>query len=135
MRVGLTSPDDGILTTIGSLGVDVSNLVGFDIAPGSNVAFASLQFPGEAFSRLTVVNLANGRVTSLGSIGGRLLRDIAVDTRGTSGFFSSAGFGVGAIPPPVFTVSSPGSNATGFTAHSLFSQFGTPVPTTPLFRH
>ncbi len=133
VRVGATTLNDGILTTIGRLGVDVGNRVGFDIAPVSNVAFASLQFAGEAFSRLSVINLANGRATSLGAIGGGLLlSDIAVDTRGTSGFASSAGFGAGALPPPVFTVSS-GFGSSGFTFPSLISPFGTSVPTTPLF--
>ena len=53
VRVGRTTIDEGLLTTIGGLGRDVTNRVGLDIAPETNVMFASLQTVGQSFSRLS----------------------------------------------------------------------------------
>ena len=68
----------GTLNTVGSLGVDTTDVVGFDIAEDTrsrsitrrNVAFAALQKAGEPGSRLYRVNLETGKATSVGSIGG-----------------------------------------------------------------
>ncbi len=73
------SPDAGQLFTVGSLGVKTSNLVGFDIAAGSNVAYASLTSAGETGSKLYTINLTTGTATLVGIIGsGRLILDITV---------------------------------------------------------
>jgi hypothetical protein len=99
VRVGGTTLDDGLLRTVGGLGRDVTGRVGLDIAPVSNVLFASLQVAGQAVSRLYTLNYATGRAVPVGRIGGGLLvNDIAVDLRGISGFQSAAGFGVFAPP-------------------------------------
>ncbi|MGQ0793030.1 MAG: DUF4394 domain-containing protein, partial [Deltaproteobacteria bacterium] len=64
-------PNDGILNTVGALGVDVSEMIGFDIVTtNANIAFAALTVGGD--SRLYVINLANGSATLIGSIGGIL---------------------------------------------------------------
>lgn len=137
VRVGKTALNDGLLTTIGRLGIDVTNRVGFDIAPSSDVAFASLQRPDQAFSKLFTINTATGQASRVGKIGGGiLLNDIAVDALGTSGFVSAVGFQ--ALPPqtPIF---GPGLNTgfnTGlgsFPSFNLISPFGTPITTTDLF--
>lgn len=72
------SPNTGQLFTVGALGVDVSDVVGFDISPfgGAFLAASSASSPAE--STLYAVNLATGAATSLGTIGGGRVRDIAV---------------------------------------------------------
>ena len=57
----------GILNTVGPLGVDTSDQVGFDISQGTGVAYASLTVGGTA--GLYTVSLANGAVTLVGNIG------------------------------------------------------------------
>ncbi|MCI0336824.1 MAG: DUF4394 domain-containing protein [Acidobacteria bacterium] len=76
------SPNTGQLFTIGSLGVATTDLAGFDIAPVSNAAFASLTPQGGAASQLYTINLATGAATMIGTIGGgQLIRDIAFAVR------------------------------------------------------
>lgn len=71
-------PNNGTLNTVGSLGFNTGNDVGFDITPFFNVAFASLTGTGGT-SGLFNINLATGAATSLGAIGnGLVIRDIAV---------------------------------------------------------
>lgn len=116
VRVGRTTIDDGLLTTIGGLGRDVTSRVGLDIAPETNAMFASLQTVGQSFSRLYHMNYATGRAVPVGRIGGGLLvNDIAVDLRGISGFTSRAGFGVFAPPPSSGFGFTSSSNTFGFT--------------------
>jgi hypothetical protein len=74
---GTPSPNAGMVTPIGALGVDGSAPVGFDIAPGSNTAYAVLQIAGA--SKLYTVNLATGAATEVGAVGGATpVRAIAV---------------------------------------------------------
>lgn len=58
------SPNGGLLNTIGALGVDPTNLVGFDISAdgrlGKGVALAAMQLQGETGSKLFVINLQSG---------------------------------------------------------------------------
>jgi len=61
------SPNSGQLFTIGALGVDTSDVVGFDIANPSGVAFASLTVGGT--SQLYTINLTTGAATLVGTIG------------------------------------------------------------------
>jgi hypothetical protein len=82
-------PDAGRLATVGSLGFDVTALVGFDIEPGSSLAFATVRVPGSASSLFCQINLQTGAATIVGSVGnGRLISDVAV-TRGGSFVFGS----------------------------------------------
>jgi uncharacterized protein (TIGR03437 family) len=71
------SPNSGQLFTIGSLGVDTNEMVGFDIADCTNNAYASLTVGG--VSQLHTVNLQTGATALVGNIGGgEVIRGIAV---------------------------------------------------------
>jgi uncharacterized protein (TIGR03437 family) len=74
------SPNTGQLTTVGALTVDTTEDAGFDIAPATGVAFASLTIPGAtSSSTLFTLNLATGAATPVGPIGGgQTIRDIAI---------------------------------------------------------
>ena len=61
------SPNDGVLRTVGPLGVDPIALGGFDIQQGTGTAYASL-FVGN-MPRLYTINLATGAATLRGTIG------------------------------------------------------------------
>lgn len=77
----LNAPNDGQITTVGSLGFDTSDDVGFDIAGDTDFAYATLTPAGAATgpSRLYTVNLRNGQVTAVGQVGhGSPLRSITV---------------------------------------------------------
>ncbi len=63
-------PANGTLSDVGALGVDTSSLVGFDIAPGTGTAFASLTVAATA--RLFTINLANGAASQVATIGAGL---------------------------------------------------------------
>jgi trimeric autotransporter adhesin len=77
-----TSPNTGQLTTIGPLGVNATNLVGFDILPGTNAGFVALTLQDGTTSQLFTVNLTTGAVTPVGAIGGgQLIRDLAFASR------------------------------------------------------
>ncbi|MGH9843807.1 MAG: DUF4394 domain-containing protein [Blastocatellia bacterium] len=81
------SPNTGQLFTVGKLNVDTTDLVGFDIAPVTNAAFASLTTQGASASQLYTINLATGAATAIGAIGGgRLIRDIAFAVRAENVF-------------------------------------------------
>lgn len=69
-------PNEGKLSTVGSLGFDVVDLAGFDISP-AGTALAAVGSGGP--SQLRSLNLANGTSQFVGSIGNyRYLRDIAI---------------------------------------------------------
>jgi hypothetical protein len=76
------SPNTGQLTTIGPLGLNARELAGFDIASGTNAAYAALTPQGEAVTQFYSVNLATGAVTHIGPIGAMvgnpLICDIAI---------------------------------------------------------
>ncbi len=64
-------PNAGTLNTVGALGFNTSDLVGFDIVStgGVDLAFASLTTPGAASSGLYAINLSTGAATLVGGIG------------------------------------------------------------------
>ncbi len=65
-----SSPNSGLLTTVGSLGVATSEFVGFDIATslsGMNAGYALLN--GDTSPELFRIDLGTGAATSLGSLG------------------------------------------------------------------
>jgi len=74
------SPNVGPVGTVGSLGIDVTNVVGFDIDPVTGLAFATFQPAGGRSSFLSTVNLATGAASVLGPVGpaAPLILDIAV---------------------------------------------------------
>jgi hypothetical protein len=83
--------DTGRLLTVGPLGVDTTAHVGFDIAPGTGVAYASLTLQGDTVSRLFTINLTTAQATQLGAIGTvDFIRDIAVAPVGTFRFSAAS---------------------------------------------
>jgi hypothetical protein len=64
------SPNTGQLFTVGALGFNTSDLVGFDISGLSGTAYAAFTAPGGAASQLFTVNLTTGAATLIGTIGG-----------------------------------------------------------------
>ena len=67
-------PNAGTLNTVGALGVDITDVAGFDISGASGIAYAGLVVKDGNKKRLRAtlftVNLATGATTSLGRIGG-----------------------------------------------------------------
>ncbi len=80
--VTLTNPNDGQLTTVGSLGVNTTSDVGFDIAGNSGDAFVTLTTGGGAGgtgSTLYVVNPTSGALFRIGNVASTsALRGIAI---------------------------------------------------------
>ena len=69
----------GTIGTVGALGVDVTNLVGFDINGANNIAYMSANLGPADTSKLYTVDLTTGAATLVGELGGGLfVRDIAV---------------------------------------------------------
>lgn len=74
---GTPSPNGGAITAIGNLGVNTSDQVGFDIAAGTDAAFAVLQVGG--VSGLFSINLSTGAATLIGNFaGGVTVRGLAL---------------------------------------------------------
>jgi hypothetical protein len=71
------SPNGGQLTTIGPLGVNASQLLGFDIAAGTGTAFAVFRGTG-GISRLYKINLNTGQATLVGPTTGVSLRGLSI---------------------------------------------------------
>lgn len=88
-------PNAGGLMTVGSLGLDVSSLVGFDIVTfGANdVAYAAMTRAGDFRSWFFTINLGTGMAMPTAPIGGTafLVRDIAVVPEPASLLALSAG--------------------------------------------
>lgn len=65
-------PNDGVLNTVGSLGVKTTANAGFDIISrkDQNIGIVALQLEGERGSRLYTIDLTKGAVTPIGKIGG-----------------------------------------------------------------
>lgn len=66
------SPSAGQLTTVGSLGVPINTVAGFNIDANGN-AFASLTAPGTELTSLYRINLTTGAATLIGPLGTSLL--------------------------------------------------------------
>jgi hypothetical protein len=70
-------PSDGTLNTFGSLGVDTSSAIGFDIVGGANDAYAALTVAGTA--KFFKINLATGAATFVANFpGSQTIVDMAV---------------------------------------------------------
>ena len=70
-------PNNGTLVSIGSLGIDIGDNVGFDISAVDGVAYVSAQVGQSSSSQLYTVNLTTGATTQVGRIGGSPLRALA----------------------------------------------------------
>ena len=83
-----TGPNSGTLFTVGSLGVDPTDNVGFDIAEAkSGTAYASMVLQGEAAAKLFSVELGGGHATLIGTISSATsVVDIAVQRAGAVRF-------------------------------------------------
>jgi Domain of unknown function (DUF4394) len=78
--VSTTNPNGGVLNTVGALGVDADDFLGFDIytAGGVNTAYASLRVGG--LQSLYTIDLNTGAATAVGALGADMLRGLAVAT-------------------------------------------------------
>jgi len=76
----LANPNDGVMTTVGSLGVNTSGDVGFDIAGNNGTAYATLTVGGGfGGSTLYIVNLGSGTLFPVGGVANASpLRGIAI---------------------------------------------------------
>ena len=114
----LPGANSGQLFTIGSLGIDVTNIpdapVGFDISP-SGTAFAAMTVGG-GFSQLYTINLSTGATTLVGSIGTNLV------VRGLSAFVQG--------PPPTPTLTPTPTVTSSPTMTTTPTATDTPTPTT-----
>ena len=100
-----TSPNTGQLFTIGALGFNTTDQVGFDIADFNDAAFASLTASGATQSQLYSINLTTGAATLIGVIGAsEIIRDLAIAPT----FTASA-------PQPSLTV----VNAASYVPHAV----------------
>jgi hypothetical protein len=63
-------PNNGTLNTVGSLGVDINSVAGFDISNKTSTAYAAVLTPNSTKSQLVTVNLATGAVSVVGAFGG-----------------------------------------------------------------
>ena len=82
-------PNNGTLTTIGALGVDISGAAGLDITEADQAAYAVFKRSASSVSEIYRVNLSNGTATLLGAVNSvALIRDIAIpDPQPVSGNF------------------------------------------------
>jgi Domain of unknown function (DUF4394) len=74
---GPPSPNGGAITTIGSLGVDISN-GGFDISGNDGTAYAVLTTGNGSGSGLYTIDLSTGQATLVGGFGEDVVQDLAV---------------------------------------------------------
>ncbi|HYE73595.1 MAG TPA: DUF4394 domain-containing protein, partial [Blastocatellia bacterium] len=75
------SPNDGSIFTVGPLGVNPGDEVGFDISDCTGVAYAAMTASGATASQFYTVNLTTGAATLVGNIGGtETIRGIAIMT-------------------------------------------------------
>ncbi len=74
---GPPSPNGGVITTIGSLGVDISN-AGFDISGNDGTAYAVLTTGQGSGSGLYTIDLTTGQATLVGDFGEDIVQDLAV---------------------------------------------------------
>jgi hypothetical protein len=72
-------PNNGAVTTVGGLGLDVENEVGFDIVTtgASNVAYAAMRTSAAVTSTLYTIDLTTGAATAVAPIGGGIVHALA----------------------------------------------------------
>ncbi|MBL8768111.1 MAG: DUF4394 domain-containing protein [Planctomycetes bacterium] len=95
---GSPSPNDGVLTAIGVLGVTVGDeAAGFDISSQDGDAFVSLVDSSTGVTNLYSLDLGTGTATSIGSVGNGAARyaGLAIAPQGRLAFGAEAGKGEG----------------------------------------
>jgi hypothetical protein len=81
----VSAPNNGALTDVGALGVDVTSVAGFDIDGRDNVAFVAINVGSS--TELRTINLATGALSaSLGTVAGGQLRGMTRTTPTTNVF-------------------------------------------------
>lgn len=82
-REGVTpavSPNTGQLFTVGALGIGIFSRANFDISDVNNAAYLSADIEGRQGTRIYSVDLANGKATFIGTVGGgERLRGLAIE--------------------------------------------------------
>lgn len=83
----------GTLNTVGSLGADITALLGFDISGITGTAYVGAQGEGAGLSTLWTIDLVTGNATLVGEIGGgsRVRALAVVPTPGTLGLLGLTG--------------------------------------------
>lgn len=81
--VSQNPPNNGTLNTIGALGVDVTNVIGFDHTAASNIAYASLNVGGSL--GFYNINLQTGAATLIGALGNQNITDVTVEIGSAEG--------------------------------------------------
>jgi hypothetical protein len=76
-------PNNGTLQTVGSLGVDPTNVVGFDHTAASNIAYATLNVGGSL--GFYNINLTTGAATLIGTLGNQTITDATVEIGSSEG--------------------------------------------------
>ena len=61
-------PNDGVLSTVGPLGVNLAGPLGFDISARDGKAYVLAKRPGTDRSRLLKINLGKGTARKLGIV-------------------------------------------------------------------
>ncbi|MFU8828299.1 MAG: DUF4394 domain-containing protein [Phycisphaerales bacterium] len=76
----------GTLETVGPLGVDITDMVGFDIDGSTNIGYAALQDANFSRSSFWSIDLSTGQATYIGDIGGgaRIVAMSIIPTPGTA---------------------------------------------------
>jgi len=121
-------PASGTLSNVGSLGVNTTNDVGFDISQCDGTAYAALTpVSGGGIANLYTINLGTGAATLVGAIGSELaVRGLAIGLASTTPSAScSFTVTVNDTQPPVITC--PASFAVGTAENSAIVNY--PPPT------
>lgn len=63
------SPNNGVLTTVGPLGINTTDETGFDVSGATGVAYAVLTPSAPRSSNLYTINLTTGAATLVGQVG------------------------------------------------------------------
>ncbi len=113
---GSPSPNLGVVSTVGPLGIDATNFGGFDISGATGVAYAVVRVGSS--SNLYSINLTTGAATNLGAIGG-----------GNLAFDGLSVQPAVAIPPTITLQPLPQTVCAGSPASFTAAASGRPVPT------
>ena len=115
-------PNNGTLTAVGPLGVDVAPAGDLDIAANGNAAFGAFTAAGTA--GLYRLDLATGAATLVGAFGTNDVEDLALASPGRIGF-SSATYSVSEAGPTVTVTVTRTAGSTGTVSATYTTADGT----------